>query len=165
MAYIRTHHLLLPNEICAKADQATEWVYAHIFPDNKIYIGKTKDYRRRFSSGGSQYRNLRMRQSIKKIGWENIRHVAVRVPYLLAEPLERYLIIHLQTEREENGYNATNYAEKGMEYLPWMESSAFYSVAALVENVLLSSNPIMVYLSTIDPYSIMTKKYHEIRGI
>ena len=51
-------------------------VYMHIFPNNKVYIGVTKqkpEYRWR---NGTKYNdNQYMKNAIQKYGWGNIKHI------------------------------------------------------------------------------------------
>lgn len=50
-------------------------VYRHVFPNGKIYIGKTKnDQKHRFANGNGYKRNREMYHDVKKYGWENVKH-------------------------------------------------------------------------------------------
>lgn len=54
-------------------------IYLHISPSGGVYVGQTKqDCHKRWKNGyGYRYENKRFYKSIKKYGWENIKHVVL----------------------------------------------------------------------------------------
>ena len=51
------------------------YVYKHIFPNNKIYIGRTTtELNQRWQSGFGYESNEKMFKDIVKYGWDNIKH-------------------------------------------------------------------------------------------
>lgn len=87
-------------------------VYKHTFENGKVYIGITKqDPQRRWESGGRGYDECpRMRNAIKKYGWENVKHeiVADGLTKQQAEEMEVSLISFYQSNKAEYGYNIEN---------------------------------------------------------
>jgi group I intron endonuclease len=85
------------------------WVYMHMFPNGKRYIGITKDIKRRFRNGRGYDNQPIMRCAIKKYGWEN---VVTKVLYSdltekQAKEKEIKLIAELKTHERKYGYNQT----------------------------------------------------------
>lgn len=83
-------------------------VYIHIFPNNKVYIGVTKqkpEYRWR---NGTKYSdNQYMKNAIKKYGWKNIRHIILfeNLTKEEAEQKEIELIKKYKSNIRGYGYN------------------------------------------------------------
>ena len=51
-------------------------VYILKFPNNKVYIGQTKNIKIRWEGNGSRYKgNKEMFNDILKYGWENIKKI------------------------------------------------------------------------------------------
>ena len=85
-------------------------VYAHIFPNNKIYIGITcqSSLERRSGQKGQGYKTQPlMWNAIKKYGWDNVKHIIVArgVYSSIAQEMERYLIKVYGTTNPKYGYN------------------------------------------------------------
>lgn len=89
------------------------YVYIHLFPNGKRYVGKTTQTPEMRWKGGSGYRNQLVYNEIKKYGWENIIHQVIEckteeeVNYL-----ERYLITYYDTTNHDKGYNCSTGGEK-----------------------------------------------------
>lgn len=84
------------------------YVYIHIFPNNKKYVGITEHIPRRWGSCGLPYsENLEMYKDIIKYGWNNIRHeiLTETTNYYKARKLESKLIEIFDLTNDKNGYN------------------------------------------------------------
>lgn len=83
-------------------------VYKHIFPNNKIYIGITRQKpENRWRNGTKYYNNQYMRNAIKKYGWKNIKHIILfdNLTKAEAEQKEIELIRNNKSNIREYGYN------------------------------------------------------------
>lgn len=82
-------------------------VYMHVFPDQKRYIGLTKNKVERRWSNGEGYRTQYVYSAIKKFGWDNIEHIVVADGLTCQEAsvLEQNLIE--KYDSMNNGYNRT----------------------------------------------------------
>lgn len=86
-------------------------VYIHTDPDNKKYVGMTKNApEERWQKGGKGYatnNNQTFYNAILEIGWENFTHeiVAYNLSREEAEQLERELISKYNTTDRACGYN------------------------------------------------------------
>lgn len=85
----------------------TYCVYAHIFPNNKKYIGITSDTKRRWNNGYGYKENEKMFNDILMYGWNNIEHkiIADNLTYNQAIEIEKENIQKYMTYEEKNGYN------------------------------------------------------------
>lgn len=86
----------------------TYCVYIHIFPNNKKYIGITKDIENRYGKDGKgYYTQPKMKRAIEKYGWKNIEHRILLdgLTKEQAEKAEREFIIAYDSIR--NGYNVS----------------------------------------------------------
>lgn len=86
----------------------TYCVYIHTFPNNKNYIGITKNIERRFGKDGKgYYTQPKMRKAIEKYGWENVKHRILLdgLTKEQAEKAEQEFIIAYDSIRK--GYNIT----------------------------------------------------------
>lgn len=75
--------------------------------NNKLYIGISKNVKKRWSSNGVQYKNSKkLYNAIRKYGWDNFYHeiIASNLTKEEAENFERLLISKLDTIN--NGYNS-----------------------------------------------------------
>lgn len=89
-------------------DERKYVVYRHSFPNNKVYIGITKQrVDKRWQNGAGYMHNKRMQNAIKKYGWDNIRHeiLSQNLTKEEAEYLEIKLISEYQSNSSEFGYN------------------------------------------------------------
>lgn len=83
-------------------------IYIHIFPNQKVYIGVTKqkpEYRWR---NGKKYNNNEyMTNAIQKYGWENIKHKILYdgLSKQQVESKEKELILKYKSNIREFGYN------------------------------------------------------------
>ena len=87
-------------------------VYAHITPNNKIYIGITKSTKpeSRWGAVGQGYRSQQLfNRAIQKYGWKNIKHIILleNLSKTVADECEKYLIAKYQTNNSKFGYNLT----------------------------------------------------------
>ena len=82
------------------------YVYKHTTPSNKIYIGITKDYIKRWRNGLGYYRNKYF-YAIQKYGWNNIKHEILfeGLSKEEAEQKEIALIAKYKSNQREFGYN------------------------------------------------------------
>lgn len=84
------------------------YIYRHIAPDGKSYIGKTKDPSKRYQNGNGYKKCPKFWKAINKFGWENIQHeiLAITKNDCEARKLEKLMIKEYDTIN--NGYNACN---------------------------------------------------------
>lgn len=86
------------------------YVYAHITPSNKIYIGITSrpNINDRWGKNGNNYNeNIYFKRAIKKYGWDNIQHIILfeNLSKEVACECEKYLIAKYNTTDRKYGYN------------------------------------------------------------
>lgn len=85
------------------------FVYVHVFPNNKLYIGVTeRPPKKRWDSNGCGYRKQPVLwRAIQKYGWDNIQHIILvdNIPIEVAYECEQYLITKYNTTNIELGYN------------------------------------------------------------
>lgn len=81
-------------------------VYMYKFPNNKIYIGRTKDWKARVRTG---YGNTFVGKAISEFGWDNVEKIVLDVVGTVeeADRLERYYIQKYKSLDLEYGYNMT----------------------------------------------------------
>ena len=77
-------------------------VYAHVCPNNKIYIGITnhKKAKYRWGTNGEGYNNQKLFwRAIQKYGWNNIKHIILidGIQKEVAQECEKYLIAKYKT--------------------------------------------------------------------
>ena len=65
------------GQIKQKQDNITYIVYMHIAPNNKKYIGITKEKnpKERWRKGKGYWTNEHFTSAINKYGWDNIQHI------------------------------------------------------------------------------------------
>lgn len=83
-------------------------VYAHVFPNGKIYVGITSQkLARRWRKGRAYSSNVRMTRAIEKYGWENIEHrlICDGLSQDAAEEIEKEIIKRLELQNPNRGYN------------------------------------------------------------
>lgn len=87
----------------------TYTIYQHIFPNNKQYIGITKqEPETRWGPGGYHYKNNPpMWEAIQEFGWDNIQHIILEnnVPEEEVSRKERQYIDQYDSTNPEKGYN------------------------------------------------------------
>lgn len=90
-------------------------LYIHEFPNKKVYIGISLNYKRRWKSGCGYKKTPRIYNAIKKYGWENIRHILVKTNLSKEEAceLEKNYIKLYNSNKKEFGYNLTTGGESG----------------------------------------------------
>ena len=85
-------------------------VYVHIFPNNKRYVGITKQEPQRRWQNGNGYKGQVVYEAIQKYKWHNVEH---RILYNNlsksdAEKYEKELIKEWKTNNRKYGYNIEN---------------------------------------------------------
>lgn len=83
-------------------------VYKHTFPNNKCYIGITRQNPiKRWKKGNGYYSNPYFYNAIKKIGWDNIKHeiLFTNLSKSDAEKKEIELISFFNSANRKYGYN------------------------------------------------------------
>lgn len=97
-----------------KADKMKDlekfFVYEHLFPNGKRYIGITTNPKRRWANGLGYNHNIYMKRAIIKYGWNNISH-NILFENLMKDEAERieYELIRLyKSNSAEYGYNIDN---------------------------------------------------------
>ena len=91
-------------------------VYAHVNKINgKIYIGQTKDVKRRWRSNGIEYqKSPYFYHAIQKYGWNNFQHIILKEKLTKekADQYEQYYIKYYKTQ--EKGYNIRDGGSKAL---------------------------------------------------
>lgn len=86
-------------------------VYIHVFPNEKVYIGITRNNINHRWGNGSGYKNQSlMYRAIQKYGWENIKHIILfsGLSKEEAEKKEMELISFYKATDPQKGYNLDN---------------------------------------------------------
>ena len=66
------------NDLIPYKNNAKYFVYIHIFPNNKKYIGITSQTTQRRWKNGKGYKSQKMlTRAINKYGWGNIEHIVL----------------------------------------------------------------------------------------
>ena len=89
------------------------FVYIHIFPNGKRYVGlTTQNPERRWGCNGLGYKlydtnyQLPVYYAINKYGWKNVKHIVYKVETESEmKYLEKYLISYYNTRDRDYGYN------------------------------------------------------------
>ena len=83
------------------------YVYIHIFPNNKKYIGYSHQKPNRRFRNGKGYKDLKVYDEISKYGWDNIKHeiLANNLNRKEAQQKEHEYILLYKTNQSEYGYN------------------------------------------------------------
>lgn len=103
-------------------------VYMHTFPNNKKYVGITKqDVNKRWCSG-KNYKNQVVGKAIKKYGWKNIKHEIIKKNLSKKEAckLEQELISKYKTNQKEFGYNKSIGGEVGKQVTYMNEDAVLF---------------------------------------
>lgn len=90
------------------------YVYAHISPSKKLYIGITKNISNRWRKNGVGYcSNTAFWRAIQKYGWDNFQHIVLLDGLSKEEACEceKYLIAKYQTNNPKFGYNIASGGE------------------------------------------------------
>lgn len=96
------------SELKAYSNNAKYEVYAHIFPNNKVYIGITSYGAKNRWHGGYGYKKQQMMwRAIQKYGWDNIEHKVLfdGLTENEAKQKEIELIALYKSDQREYGYN------------------------------------------------------------
>lgn len=83
------------------------FVYMHISPNGKRYIGITQNYLKRWRNGLGYKKNSYFYSAIQKYGWDKFKHIIIAENLTLhdAEKMEVELIAEYKTNQKEFGYN------------------------------------------------------------
>lgn len=90
------------------------WVYIHLFPNGKRYVGLTtqKSINKRWRNGRGYKNQKLIYNAILKYGWKNIQHILYQVDTEKEmKYLERYLIGYYNTTNRLYGYNISTGGE------------------------------------------------------
>ena len=93
------------------SDEKIYCIYRHISPNNKSYIGMTKqDPERRWQNGEGYNTQRLFYNAIKKYGWDNFSHEILEENLTHDEACvrEQYYINYYKSNQEEYGYNITS---------------------------------------------------------
>ena len=88
--------------------ETSYFVYVHIFPNGKKYVGMTDYVPKRWGNCGLPYAsNIKMYEDIIQYGWENIQHEIILETQhrYKAKQLESKLIQIFDLTNDKNGYN------------------------------------------------------------
>lgn len=102
-------------------------VYVHIFPNNKTYVGLTKqECIKRWGYNGCGYKNQPVYEAICEYGWNNIEHIVIDegLSDKEAKLLERKLIE--KYDSINNGYNISTGGGLGGSAIQWFEYDGIY---------------------------------------
>lgn len=97
-------------------------VYMHITPNNKRYIGITKQKpKQRWNSGYGYIQNKYFFNAILKYGWNNIEHrvLFTRLSQTEAEEKEIELIAKYKSNNKKYGYNIANGGHVNKGFVAW----------------------------------------------
>lgn len=82
-------------------------VYVHVFPNNKCYVGITRqDVNDRWQNGEG-YKSQPVYDAIKEYGWKNIQHIVLFTNLTQQEACEKEKELIIKLDAIENGYNIT----------------------------------------------------------
>lgn len=105
------------------------YLYAHIFPNNKYYIGIAKEPEKRWAKGLGYRANKPLYNAIQQYGWDKVKHIIIQdyKEKMYAESAERLLIFIFNAGNEHFGYNKISFVgdigtnrerrEKELEYI------------------------------------------------
>ena len=83
-------------------------IYAHVFPNGKMYIGATvMNLASRWNHGNGYKTCPLVRQAFEEFGWDNVGHEVLDIAYSKdeAEEKERFYIAKYNTTDDRFGYN------------------------------------------------------------
>lgn len=84
------------------------YVYAHIFPNEKYYVGITCNLKSRWSNNGAKYKGQPVYSAILEHGWDNIDHVVLKSD-LSSDEAEYWEKEYIKLfDSVKNGYNVAN---------------------------------------------------------
>lgn len=92
----------------------TYCVYMLVFPDNKIYLGRTKRFKSRMNQhkneAAKMQRNYPLYQAINKCDWKDVKKIVLidNIDKKLADKFEIYLIERYKSRNPEIGLNLTH---------------------------------------------------------
>lgn len=100
-------------------NNAKYFVYMHLFPNNKVYIGITKfkpEYR--WNNGEGYKRQPYIYKAIQKYGWNNIEHIILEnnLDERSAKLKEKQYIKLYNSNNKKHGYNLTEGGEGTVGY-------------------------------------------------
>ena len=110
--------------------EGTYTVYMHTAPNNKVYIGQTKQNPHdRWHIGNAYRTNMYFTNAIKKYGWENFKHEVIKSGLTLEEAnaLEKQLIEQYKSTDRRYGYNIREGGSSG--FIPAEETKEKLRIA------------------------------------
>ena len=83
------------------------YIYCHIFPNGKRYIGTSHQKPNRRYRKGNGYKGQVVYDAINEFGWDNIEHIVLEDGLSWQETLQREkdYILQFKTNEDEFGYN------------------------------------------------------------
>lgn len=89
-------------------------VYVHIFPNNKSYVGLTKQsVTTRWGQNGSGYKGQPVYKAIQEFGWDNIQHIVIKDNLTFSEAQNLEIEMIRKYDSISNGYNKTQGGDLG----------------------------------------------------
>lgn len=104
------------DELTREVREHKYWVYKHIFPNGKVYVGITSQYPCiRWKNGKGYTYNKIFARALRKYGWNNVKHeiIACGLSKDEACALEIDLIRKYQSNIPQYGYNQSAGGEHG----------------------------------------------------
>lgn len=89
-------------------ERRTFYIYCHVSPSGKRYIGQTcVSLEQRWANGRGYHGCRYFDNAIKKYGWDNIRHYVICVCHYksVADEFEKHYIAKYDTTNKQRGYN------------------------------------------------------------
>lgn len=104
-------------------------VYIHIFPNNKYYVGLTKqDPNKRWGINGIGYKKQPVYNAIKEFGWDNIDHIIVYENLDVNNAIEKEKELIKKYDSINNGYNISSGGDLGsISYCEFEYNGIIYS--------------------------------------
>ena len=97
------------------------YVYVHIFPNGKAYVGITRQTPEERWSNGDGYKAQPVYKYIKKYGWDNIEHIILESGLNEVEAAEKETYYINKYDSYKNGYNYTMGGDMGSELVAEFE--------------------------------------------
>ena len=97
----------LKQALTPKEKEQAYSVYCHLFPNNKYYIGYSKEPLQRWANGKGYKSNKSLYKSIQQYKWENIKHLILYTSNREGHAIfvEQILIGMLNANNKQYGYN------------------------------------------------------------
>ena len=131
-------------------------VYKHTTPNNKSYIGITRQNpERRWQSGNGYNTQQYFWRAIQKYGWDNIIHIVLESNLTHDEACEKekYYIQKFHTNNREYGYNITSGGDSGRDIVNPVIQYYFGEIVNCFESLRCASNLLGICGTTIRNYA------------